>query len=42
MNKTSNIIWGLVLIGLGVIIGLNALDITNIDLFFKGCVGTSD
>ena len=36
MNKTSNIIWGLVLIGLGVIIGLNALDITNIDLFFKG------
>ena len=36
MNKTSNIIWGLVLIVLGVIIGLNALDITNIDIFFKG------
>ena len=36
MNKTSNIIWGSILVILGVIIGLNALDITNIDIFFKG------
>ena len=34
--KLSNILWGIVLIILGVIIGLNALDITHIDIFFKG------
>lgn len=34
--KGSNMIWGIILIILGLIIGLNALEITNIDLFFDG------
>lgn len=34
--KSSNMIWGIILIILGLIIGLNALEITNIDLFFDG------
>ena len=34
--KTSNLIWGIVLVILGFIFGLNALEITNINLFFKG------
>lgn len=36
MRKFSNIMWGLVLIALGVIIGLNSLEITSIELFFDG------
>ena len=36
MNKISNSLWGLVLILLGLIIGLNALDITDINIFFDG------
>ena len=36
MKKTSNILWGIVLIILGIIFGLNALEITNINIFFKG------
>jgi len=36
MNKNSNFLWGIVLIALGTIFGLNALDITDIDIFFKG------
>lgn len=36
MNNTKNFIWGGVLIIVGVIIGLNAFGITNIDLFFDG------
>ena len=36
MKKLGNILWGLVLIVLGVIIGLNAIGITNINIFFKG------
>ena len=36
MNKISNILWGVVLIVLGLIIGLNALEITNINIFFDG------
>lgn len=36
MNKFSKILWGLVLIALGVIFGLNTLKITDIDIFFKG------
>lgn len=36
MNKISNFLWGLVFIGIGVIVGLNALEITNIDIFFDG------
>ena len=36
MNKISNFLWGLVFVVLGVIFGLNALDITNINIFFDG------
>ena len=36
MNKVSSILWGVVLIVLGVIFGLNALEITNINVFFEG------
>lgn len=36
MNKTSNILWGLVLIVIGLIFGLNALAITDINIFFDG------
>lgn len=36
MNKISNILWGLFFIIIGVIFGLNALDITNINIFFNG------
>lgn len=36
MNKTSNMLWGLVFIIIGLIFGLNALEITNINIFFNG------
>lgn len=36
MKKTSNMLWGLVLIILGLIFGLNALGITHINIFFTG------
>lgn len=36
MNKVSSLMWGLVLVALGVIFGLNALEITSIDVFFDG------
>lgn len=36
MGKTSNLLWGLVLIILGVVFGLNALNITDINIFFDG------
>lgn len=36
MKKTGNILWGILLIAVGVIFGLNALGITNINIFFKG------
>ena len=36
MKRVSRVLWGLVLVAVGVIWGLNALHITNIDLFFKG------
>lgn len=36
MKKTSNMLWGLVLIILGLIFGLNALGITDINIFFNG------
>ena len=34
--KKSNLIWGSLLIILGIVFGLNALNITNINIFFKG------
>lgn len=36
MKNMSRILWGLVLIAIGIIWGLNSLDITNIDIFFEG------
>lgn len=36
MKKFGNIMWGLVFIIVGLILGLNALDITDIDIFFEG------
>lgn len=36
MNNFSKILWGIVLIVLGIGIGLNALDIISINFFFKG------
>lgn len=36
MKKTSNIIWGVVLVAAGVVFALHALGIAEIDLFFDG------
>lgn len=36
MNKISNLLWGILFVIIGVIFGLNALEITNIDIFFDG------
>lgn len=36
MKKIENTVIGFILIIIGVIIGLNAFHITNIDLFFDG------
>ena len=36
MKRTNKILWGIVLIILGVILGLKALGLTKIDIFFDG------
>ena len=36
MKKTSSILWGIILVAAGVIFALNALNITDIDVFFDG------
>lgn len=36
MYKTSNLLWGITFIIIGVIFGLNALNIVNINIFFNG------
>lgn len=36
MKRTKNILWGLLLIAVGAIWGLNAFEITQIDIFFDG------
>lgn len=36
MKKISSVIWGLVLIAVGSLFALNALNITDIDIFFDG------
>ena len=36
MRKLANTLWGIVLVIIGVILTLNALDITNINIFFNG------
>jgi len=36
MNKTTNWLWGIVLIALGVVLGINALGVVEINVFFPG------
>lgn len=36
MKKISSVIWGIVLIAAGALFALNALNLTNIDIFFDG------
>lgn len=36
MKRLNNIMWGVVLVVLGVIFGLNALNVTDINVFFDG------
>ena len=36
MRKLANTLWGIVLVVIGVILTLNALEITNINIFFEG------
>ena len=36
MKKLGNVLWGIVLIAIGLIVGANALGITNINIFFDG------
>lgn len=36
MNRLTNFLWGLVLIVIGLVLGLNALGITDINIFFRG------
>lgn len=36
MKKLSNVLWGVVLIAVGAVFALNALEITDIDIFFEG------
>lgn len=36
MSNLARILWGIVLVLLGIIWGLNALDLTSIDIFFDG------
>ena len=36
MSNLSKILWGIVFIVIGIIIGLNALGVTNINIFFDG------
>jgi hypothetical protein len=35
-QKANRILWGIVLIAVGVILGINALDLVEINLFFEG------
>ncbi len=36
MKKTKNILWGIVFIVVGLVIGLNLLGVLKFDLFFRG------
>lgn len=36
MKKIGNVLWGIVFVVIGLIFGLNALEITNINIFFDG------
>lgn len=36
MKRANQVLWGVILIGVGLVLGLNAFGITDIDLFFDG------
>lgn len=36
MKKIGNVLWGVVLVVVGIIFGLNAVGLTDIDIFFRG------
>ncbi|MGN0243528.1 MAG: LiaF transmembrane domain-containing protein [Lachnospiraceae bacterium] len=36
MKKSNNIFWGVILVLVGIVLALNAMDIADIDLFFDG------
>ena len=36
MKRVNQVLWGIILIGVGLLLGLNAFGITNIDIFFDG------
>ena len=36
MNNFKNVLWGIVLVIVGVIIGTNSFGLTNINIFFDG------
>ncbi len=36
MRNRENIVWGILLVVLGVIFGLNAMEVTHINIFFRG------
>ena len=36
MRKFGNVLWGLVFIAIGIIIGLNSMGVTRINIFFSG------
>lgn len=36
MSKASKILWGILLIAVGLVFGLNAIGVTDIDIFFDG------
>lgn len=36
MNNISKVLWGIVFIIIGIVVGLNSFEITNINLFFDG------
>ena len=36
MKKVSNLLWGIILVAVGVILALNALGFASIDIFFDG------
>lgn len=36
MRKVENILWGIILVIIGIIFGGNALGVTNVNVFFDG------
>lgn len=36
MKRVNQVLWGIILIGVGLLLGLNAFGITNVEIFFDG------